>query len=161
MKTRTWNIPLVTFLSGSNAVLLRDENEVKEFIQQMNFLGIDVSSLASANAGIGLLVEFDNDKGVTCWNYRMPIGKAIQESTQWYGMDPYRWEDIKIESLSFAQLQNEYWKQLILQNAEANPNHPQLSEEFLGEVITNLLNDDAVWSEIDNSIGYYLEEEEK
>lgn len=99
MKIRTWNSPLVTFLSGSNTVILRDTEEFKEFSKQMEVLGIDVSSLNRANTRLGLLVEFDNGKGVTIWNHDKPIGQAIQESKKWYEIDPYTWEEIKINDL--------------------------------------------------------------
>ena len=57
MKIRTWNSPLVAFLSGSNTVILKDTEEFKEFFKQMEVLGIDVSSLARTNTSLGLLVE--------------------------------------------------------------------------------------------------------
>ena len=99
MKIRTWDSPLVTFLSDGNTVILRNTEEFKEFSKQMEVLGIDVSSLNRANARLGLLVEFNNGKGVTFWNYGKPIGRAIQESKDWYGIDPYTWEEIKINDL--------------------------------------------------------------
>ena len=99
MKIRTWNSPLVTFLSGSNTVILGDAEEFKEFSKQMEVLGIDVSALSRANTRLGLLVEYNNGKGVTFWNHNKPIGLAIQESKKWYEMDPYTWEEIKINDL--------------------------------------------------------------
>lgn len=99
MKIRTWNSPLVTFLSDGNTVILKNTEELKEFSKQMEVLGIDVSSLSRANARLGLLVEFNNGKGVTFWNYDKPIGQAIQESKKWYEIDPYTWEEIKINDL--------------------------------------------------------------
>lgn len=99
MKIRTWDSPLVTFLSDGNTVILRNTEEFKEFSKQMEVLGIDVSSLNRANTRLGLLVEFNNGKGVTYWNYDKPIGQAIQESKKWYEMDPYTWEEIKINDL--------------------------------------------------------------
>ena len=99
MKIRTWNSPLVTFLSGSNTVILGDAEEFKEFSKQMEVLGIDVSALNRANTRLGLLVEYNNGKGVTFWNHNKPIGLAIQESKKWYEMDPYTWEEIKINDL--------------------------------------------------------------
>ena len=92
MKIRTWNSPLVAFLSGSNTVILKDTEEFKEFFKQMEVLGIDVSSLARTNTSLGLLV-------VTFWNHNKPIGQAIQESKKWYEIDPYTWEEIKINDL--------------------------------------------------------------
>lgn len=100
MKIRTWNSPLVAFLSGSNTVILKDTEEFKEFFKQMEVLGIDVSSLARTNTSLGLLVEFNNGKGVTFWNHNKPIGQAIQESKKWYEIDPYTWEEIKINDLN-------------------------------------------------------------
>lgn len=99
MNIRTWNIPLVTFLSGGNTVILKDTEEFKEFFKQMEVLGIDVSSLTRTNTSLGLLVEFNNGKGVTFWNHNKPIGQAIQESKKWYEIDPYTWEEIKINDL--------------------------------------------------------------
>ena len=99
MKIRTWDSPLVTFLSNGNTVILRDTEEFKEFLKQMEVLGIDVSSLNRVNTRFGLLVEYNNGKGVTYWNYNKPIGQAIQESKKWYEIDPYTWEDIKINDL--------------------------------------------------------------
>ena len=99
MKIRTWDSPLVTFLSDGNTVILRNTEEFKEFSKQMEVLGIDVSSLNRANTRLGLLVEFNNGKGVTYWNYDKPIGQAIQESKKWYELDPYTWEEIKINDL--------------------------------------------------------------
>lgn len=100
MKLRTWNSPLVTFLSGGNTVILKSDTELEEFISQMKTLGIDVSSLRRANSSLGLLVEYDNGKGVTYWNdsRRHPtMGSAIQASKEWYEIDPYNWEDIKMD----------------------------------------------------------------
>lgn len=99
MNIRTWNSPLVTFLSGGNTVILRSTEEFKEFSKQMEVLGIDVSSLNRANTRLGLLVEYNNGKGVTFWNHDKPIGQAIQESKKWYEIDPYTWEEIKINDL--------------------------------------------------------------
>lgn len=99
MKIRTWDSPLVTFLSDGNTVILKNTEEFKEFSKQMEVLGIDVSSLNRANTRLGLLVEFNNGKGVTYWNYDKPIGQAIQESKKWYEIDPYTWEEIKINDL--------------------------------------------------------------
>ena len=99
MKIRTWNSPLVTFLSGGNTVILKDAEEFKEFFKQMEILGIDVSSLTRTDTSLGLLVEFNNGKGVTFWNHDKPIGQAIQESKKWYEIDPYTWEEIKINDL--------------------------------------------------------------
>ena len=99
MKIRTWNSPLVAFLSGSNTVTLKDTEEFKEFFKRMEVLGIDVSSLTRTNTSLGLLVEFNNGKGVTFWNHNKPIGQAIQESKKWYEIDPYTWEEIKINDL--------------------------------------------------------------
>ena len=160
MNKRTWNIPLVTFLSGCNTVLLKDKTEVQEFILQMGAIGIDVSSLNNANCVFGLLVEFNNGKGIAVWNYKKPIGLAIQDSKQWFEIDPFNWEDIKYD-MSFADIQEEYWKQLILSVAEAKPNPPKLSKERLKELVAVLLNDDEVWDSIDGSIKYYLEKEEQ
>lgn len=99
MNIRTWNSPLVTFLSGGNTVILGNAEEFKEFSKQMEVLGIDVSALNRVNSRLGLLVEYNNGKGVTYWNYDKPIGQAIQESKKWYEMDPYTWEEIKINDL--------------------------------------------------------------
>ena len=154
MKTRTWNIPLVTFLSGGNTVILKDKEELEEFISQMALMGIDVSVLSRANASKGLLVEFDNGKGTTFWNYNKTMEQAIEESKKWYEMDPFKWEDIK--ALSFAAIQDEYWKQVILQTAELTGR--ELNPEKTKEIIAILLNDDSVWDTIDESIRYYLEE---
>ena len=32
-------------------------------------------------------------------NHNKPIGQAIQESKKWYEIDPYTWEEIKINDL--------------------------------------------------------------
>ena len=96
MKLVTWNSPLVTFLSGCNTVILKDEEEVKEFIDQMKILGIDASYLNKANPTLGLLVEYNNGKGITYWNSMKPIGNAIQDSKEWYGIAPFNWEDLKL-----------------------------------------------------------------
>lgn len=155
MKTRTWNIPLVTFLSGGNTVILKNKEELEEFIDQMALMGIDVSTLTRTDASKGLLVEFDNGKGTTFWNYDKTIEQAIEESKKWYEMDPFKWEDIKV--LPFAAIQDEYWKQVILQTAESMGH--KISPERTKKIIILLLNDDFVWNEIDGSIRYYLEEE--
>ena len=158
MKTRTWNIPLVTFLSGGNTVILKNAEEVKEFIDQMALLGIDASVLLRGNTNLdfGLLVEFDNGKGTTSWNHAYKtIGEAIQASTEWYGLSPFNWEDIKV--LSFAAIQDEYWKQKILQEAESI--ECEVNPKRTEEIITTFLNDDSVWYTVEGSIRYYLEEE--
>lgn len=99
MKLRTWNVPLVTFLSGCNTVLLNGDEEIQAFIQMMSMLGIDASVLKKAGHQPGLLVEFNNGKGTTWWNgtpHYPTIGSAIQASTDWYGIAPFTWDDIKI-----------------------------------------------------------------
>lgn len=164
MRMRTWNSPLVTFLSGGNTVILKDKKEVDEFIRQMEILDIDASSLLRTSCANGLLVEYNNGKGVTFWNFRQSLEEAIQKSIEWYDDDPFNWEDIKLEcldapkALSFAQLQDEYWKRLILHNAESLNKRP--TEETVKEITNLLLNDDEVWDNIDQSIRYYLEKEE-
>ena len=154
MKTRTWNIPLVTFLGGGNTVILKNKEELEEFISQMALMGIDVSVLSRADASKGLLVEFNNGKGTTFWNYNKSMEQAIEESKKWYEMDPFKWEDIKV--LTFAAIQDEYWKQVILQTAESAG--CKVNPERTKKIIVTLLNDDFVWNEIDGSIRYYLEE---
>lgn len=154
MKTRTWNIPLVTFLSGGNTVILKDKKELEEFINQMALMGIDVSVLSRADASKGLLVEFNNGKGTTFWNYNKTMEQAIEESKKWYEMEPFKWEDIKV--LSFATIQDEYWKQVILQIAESMGF--KTSPEKTKKIIAIHLNDDFIWEKIDQGIIYYLEE---
>jgi hypothetical protein len=155
MKTRTWNIPLVTFLSGGNTVILKNKKELEEFINQMALMGIDVSTLTRTDASKGLLVEFDNGKGTTFWNYDKTMEQAIEASKEWYEMDPFKWEDIKV--LPFATIQDEYWKQKILQEAESI--ECEVTPKRTEEIITTFLNDDSVWYTVEESIRYYLKEE--
>ena len=100
MKLRTWNIPFVTFLSGGNTVLLKNDEEIEAFIKMMASLGIDSSVLNRRDSKFpGLLVEFNNGKGTTWWNGTKSyptIGSAIQASTEWFGVAPFNWTDINI-----------------------------------------------------------------
>ena len=61
---------------------------------------------------------------------------------------------------TFAQIQDQYWEELIASVAETMPAHKKLTPEKVKEVINLLLNDDEVWSAIDGSIKFYLKEEQ-
>ena len=155
MNIRTWNIPLVTFLSGGNTVILKNKEELDEFISQMALMGVDVSVLSRTDASKGLLVEFNNGKGTTFWNYNKTMEQAVEESKKWYEMDPFKWEDIK--AFSFSTVQDEYWKQVILQIAESVG--CELNPKKMKEIVDSFLNNDSVWNTIDENIRQCLEEE--
>ena len=78
-------------------------------------------------------------------------------------------ERIVLHDLSFKEIQREYFKRIILQYVEAQTNEEEKSEmkealyklneqgqEGLDEVIERMLNDDALWAQIDTSIDYYI-----
>ena len=59
---------------------------------------------------------------------------------------------------TFAQIQDQYWEELITTVAQTMPKHKELTPEKTKEIINLLLNDDEVWNAIDSSIKFYLEE---
>lgn len=60
---------------------------------------------------------------------------------------------------TFAQIQDQYWKELVASVAQTMPKHKKLTPKTVKEIINLLLNDDEVWNIIDGSIKYYLAEE--
>lgn len=60
---------------------------------------------------------------------------------------------------TFAQIQDQYWEELIASVAQTMPEHKELTPETVKEIINLLLNDDEVWNAIDSSIKYYLQED--
>ncbi len=59
--------------------------------------------------------------------------------------------------MTFKELQDKYWRALILQNAEAR-GYKRPDGKTLQLMVSAIENDDAVWNEIDSSINYYLED---
>ena len=59
--------------------------------------------------------------------------------------------------MTFKEIQNKYWRALILQNAEAR-GYKKPDEKTLQYMVSAIENDDAVWNEIDSSINDYLED---
>ena len=100
---KTWGSPLVTFLSHENTVILKNQEEIEAFVQQMEQLGIDCSILLRETSSKafeeGLLVEYDNWKGTTWWNGGRSyptLADAIKASTEWFGERPLNFKDICI-----------------------------------------------------------------
>lgn len=60
---------------------------------------------------------------------------------------------------TFAQIQDQYWEELIASVAETMPKHKKITPETVKGIINLLLNDDEVWSAIDSSIKFYLQED--
>ena len=59
--------------------------------------------------------------------------------------------------MTFKEIQDKYWRALILQNAEAR-GYKRPDEKTLQHMVSAIENDDAVWNEIDSSINYFLED---
>ena len=96
MKTVTWDSKLVNFLSNQNTVIIKNEEEFEQFTKRMNTVGLDPRILKPGMelTNNELLVEYNNNKGFTFWNYNKLLSDAIQESYDWYGIEPLELKDI-------------------------------------------------------------------
>ena len=100
---RAYGSPLVDFLSNNNTVILKDREEIEAFVKQMECLGIDCSILLdevpSKIFEQGLLVEYDNYRGVTWWNGKRSyptMEDALKASREWFNEQPFNFKDICI-----------------------------------------------------------------
>lgn len=96
MKTVTWDSKLVDFLSNQNTVIIKNKEEFKQFTKRMETVGLDprVLKISMELTNNELLVEYNNNKGFTFWNYNKLLSDAIQESYDWYGIEPLELKDI-------------------------------------------------------------------
>ena len=75
----------------------------------------------------------------------------------------------QLKDVPFKDIQREYFKRIILQYVEAQTNEEERCEmlealyklneqgrEGIDEVVERMLNDDALWAQIDTSIDYYI-----
>ena len=100
MPAVTWDSKLIDFLSDCNTVLVK-KSDIDLFINKMWTVGLDARRLKTQSEIHGdLLVEYNNSKGFTYWNYpnqynlEGTIEKAIEESTKWYGIKPLKLTEI-------------------------------------------------------------------
>lgn len=96
MKIVTWDSKLVDFLSNQNTVIIKNEEEFKQFTKRMKTVGLDPRILKKGMelTNNELLVEYNNNKGFTFWNYNELLSDAIQKSYDWYGIEPLELKDI-------------------------------------------------------------------
>lgn len=98
---RTWESPLVDFLSNLNVVLLANKNEISQFIKDMRTIGLDFSVLNRIGKN-ELLVEYHNYKGITYWNDKDDIETAKIKAAEWFGEKYLTYEDIRFRQLGGA-----------------------------------------------------------
>lgn len=94
-KLVTWDSKLVDFLSNYNTVIIKNREEFDKFTAKMKMVGLDSYHLQRAINIYGeLLVEYNNNKGFTFWNYNKMLSDAVEESYKWYGVEPFNLEEI-------------------------------------------------------------------
>ena len=95
MKLVTWDSKLIDFLSNCNTVIIRNREEFEVFTKLMNKVGLDPHFLKWGMDLQGeLLVEYHNNKGFTYWNCDKMLSDAIEDSYDWYGVEPFNLEEI-------------------------------------------------------------------
>lgn len=96
---KTYNFPLVNFLSGNNTLLIENEkefNQLYSLLEKINMEGILGGETYSEWIHIAkinncsvkpLILEYKNHKGMSMWH-------NLQESKDWYDEDPIKLKDI-------------------------------------------------------------------
>ena len=95
---QTYDSKLINFLSNNNTVIIRNRKEYEEFRITMNTVGLSTKILdqVAKSKDHAVLVEYDNSKGFTIWNWTGDLETAIQKSTEWYYDKPLTLKDIKL-----------------------------------------------------------------
>lgn len=93
----TYNSKFVTFLNGENTIKFESEEELNEFDTVMNFIGVNIQRkyLHIYPEHGYVLIEYNNAKGIAIWNEGRNRDNPIKKSTEWYGMAPYTWKEVK------------------------------------------------------------------
>lgn len=104
----TYQSKLITFLSHSNTIFIKNEQEFSEFVTKMREVGIELFKGYSYDSLLklakdnnerhghnydmnGVLVEFENGRGAA-------IGwKSMEESENWFREKPFTWDEITEE----------------------------------------------------------------
>ena len=104
----TYQSKFITFLSHSNTIFIKNEQEFSELAAKMRGVGIALFSGYSYDTLLklakdnnerrghhydmgGVLVEFENGRGAA-------IGwKSIEESEDWFGEKPFTWGEVAEE----------------------------------------------------------------
>lgn len=95
---QTYDSKLIDFLSNYNTVVIYNRKEYEEFCVVMNTVGLSTKILdrAAVSKGYEVLVEYDNSKGFTIWNWTENLETAIKKSTEWYYDKPLTLKEIKL-----------------------------------------------------------------
>ena len=95
---QTYDSKLIGFLRNSNTVIIHNRKEYEEFRIVMNTVGLSTKILdrVAESKGHTVLVEYDNSKGFTIWNWKEDLETAIKKSTEWYYDKPFTLEEIKL-----------------------------------------------------------------
>lgn len=95
---QTYDSKLISFLNNNNTVIIYNRKEYEEFRIVMNTVGLSTKILdkVAESKGHAVLVEYDNSKGFTIWNWTENLAAAIKKSTEWYYDKPFTLEEIKL-----------------------------------------------------------------
>lgn len=95
---QTYDSKLIGFLSNNNTVAIYNRKEYEEFRIVMNTVGLSTKILdkVAESKGYTILVEYDNSKGFTIWNWKYDLEAAIKKSTEWYYDKPFTFKEIKL-----------------------------------------------------------------
>lgn len=98
MELQTYDSKLIDFLSNYNTVVIYNREEYEEFRTVMNTVGLSTKILdrAAEPKGYAILIEYDNSKGFTIWNWTESLESAIKKSTEWYYDKPLTLKEIKL-----------------------------------------------------------------
>lgn len=92
-KMTTYYSKVVTFLSGGNTIVLKNDAEFIEFSKLMLSIGIDANrAIRACVYTYPAMVEFNNGKGFALWS---PEDQC--KSEEWFGMEPFCWDEIRTE----------------------------------------------------------------
>lgn len=98
MELQTYDSKLIGFLSNNNTVVIYGQKEYEEFRITMNTVGLSTEFLdkVAKSKDYAILVEYDNGKGFTIWNWSGSLETAIKKSTEWYYDKPLTLNEIKL-----------------------------------------------------------------
>lgn len=98
MKLQTYDSKLIGFLSNNNTVAIYGQKEYEEFRITMNTMGLSTKILdkTAESKGYTVLVEYDNSKGFTIWNWQDSLKSAIEKSAEWFYTQPLTIKEIKL-----------------------------------------------------------------
>lgn len=94
----TYDSKLIYFLANNNTVIIKGQKEYEEFRIAMNTVGLSTKILdeVAKSKDYTVLVEYDNSKGFTIWNWKYDLETAIKQSTDWYYDKPLTLKEIKL-----------------------------------------------------------------